>query len=172
MTNRPQEKKKALWAGIFIFSILSLAGSAYYSMHRELHFEGKMKSVRRPGKYILADDRGEVQYVELAYVNWLELPDKVFINAMEDLTAKLPQQMPVVFTELDARKRVKGRWIKGYLYAQTDPKNPFASVNVLVIMLGYAKYDTSQGISKKHDQDFREAENYAIDHELGIWATP
>jgi len=120
--------------------------------------------------------------VVITYQGKLEKVRMLCVNTPESVHPDKKQNIPMGKTASNyTKKRLKGRYVdlefEGPLrgnyhrllsYLILDGEN----FNLELVKKGLSPYYTKYGLSKKYDQDFRDAERYARNHKLHIWGDP
>jgi micrococcal nuclease len=120
--------------------------------------------------------------IVIKYQGTLEKVRMLCVNTPESVHPDKKQNIPMGKTASNyTKKRLKGRYVdlefEGPLrgnynrllsYIMVDGKN----FNLELVRQGLSPYYTKHGLSKKYDQEFRDAERYARNHKLHIWGDP
>jgi micrococcal nuclease len=117
--------------------------------------------------------------VVITYQGKLEKVRMLCVNTPESVHPDKKQNIPMGKTASNyTKKRLQGRYVDlefegplrgGYgrllSYLILDGEN----FNLELVRQGLSPYYTKYGLSKKYDQDFKNAERYARNHKLHIW---
>ena len=123
------------------------------------------------GDTIVVNYKGKNQKVRLLCVNTPESvhPDKKQNIPMgrvaSDYTKK---RLKGKYVDLEFEGPFRGRYGRLLAYIFVDGIN----FNLELVRQGLSPYYTKYGLSQGYDQDFREAERHAREHELNIWGDP
>ena len=72
------------------------------------------------------------------------------------------------YVDLEFEGPFRGRYGRLLAYAIADGQN----FNVELVREGLSFYYTKYGLSENYDEEFREPERYARNHQLNIWGDP
>jgi endonuclease YncB( thermonuclease family) len=119
---------------------------------------------------------------DLAYNNWDE-----YLKAVQkgDSILKYPtpwgddarkfaedffEDVETVFLETDSETRLTDFFDRNLRYVIVEKNGKSVNFNVQLVKLGYTPYYGKYGYSKKYHNEFLEAEKYARENKLGVWA--
>jgi micrococcal nuclease len=121
------------------------------------------------GDTIVVNYKGKYEKVRLLCVNTPESvhPDKKQNIPMGKVTSDYTKErLKGKYVDLAFEGPFRGRYGRLLAYVFIDGKN----LNLELVETGLSPYYTKYGLSQKYDKEFREAERYARDHKLHIWA--
>jgi len=123
------------------------------------------------GDTIVVDYKGKNEKVRLLCVNTPESvhPDKKQNIPMGKVASNhAKDRLKGKYVDLEFEGPKRGKYGRLLAYVFVDEVN----FNLELVREGLSPYYTKYGLSQKYDKEFREAEQYARNHNLNIWGDP
>ena len=144
----------------FLLILLTLSSAAQYKVIRIVD-----------GDTIVVNYKGKPEKVRLLRINTPESghPDKKQNIPMGKVASDYTKKrLKGKYVDLEFEGAFRGRYGRLLCYVFVDGLN----FNLELVRQGLSPYYTKYGLSQKYDEEFREAERYAREHQLNIWGDP
>lgn len=153
-------------------SQLFIASIVFLLLFPAILLAGQHKVIRVvDGDTIVVNYHGKREKVRLLCVNTPESvhPDKRRNTPMGKVASIYTgNRLAGKYVDLEFEGKRRGHYGRLLAYVFIDGEN----FNVELVRQGLSPYYTKYGLSRKYDQEFREAERYARKHGVNIWGDP